>query len=156
MQTDHLDFACTCSQDMGSKKLYHSEIIDKQAVRVSRLLIVGDKPAITKGLQMRLAAEVGLSIVGEASSFEIALKRLNITCPDIILVDVDMPHVDGFARVSEIHKIYPWSSIIILSMRDDNLTRELAEKAGAAAFVTKSQPVDELIATIYQVSSSEK
>lgn len=117
-----------------------------------RILIVADQPAMRKAIQMRLAAETDLLVIGEAPDGEAALDLAISLCPDIALVDVAMPHADGIAAARALHLIYPQASIIILSFQDDPLTRALAADAGAAAFVAKSMPADALLATVRQVS----
>jgi len=117
-----------------------------------RLLIVDDQPAVRKGLQMRLAAESDLVVIGVASDGQAALDLARALYPDVVLMDVEMPHMDGVAVASALHLICPRSSIIMLSIHDDARTRELAENAGAAAFVAKSLPTEMLLATIRQVA----
>jgi two-component system response regulator NreC len=117
-----------------------------------RLLIVDDQPAVRKGLRMRLAAEPDLCVVGEALDGETALDLAHSLCPDVVLMDVEMPRMDGLAAASTLHAICPHASIVMLSIRDDAVTRARAEKAGAAAFVTKSVPADMLLATIRRVA----
>ena len=117
-----------------------------------RLLIVEDQPAVRKGLLMRLAAEADLLVVGEASDGEAALDLAVCHCPDVVLIDIEMPGMDGIATASAFHSIYPQAAVIILSMHDDVLTRSRAEEAGAVAFVGKSMPADTLLTTIRQVA----
>jgi DNA-binding NarL/FixJ family response regulator len=116
-----------------------------------RLLIVDDQPAVRKGLHMRLAAEPDLSVIGEASDGEAALVLAQALCPDIVLMDVEMPHMDGIATANALREICPNTCVILLSIHDDTRTRSCAEKAGAAAFISKSVPADQLLAAIRQV-----
>jgi DNA-binding NarL/FixJ family response regulator len=117
-----------------------------------RLLIVGDQPGVCKGLQMRLAAETDLSVVGEATDTQAALEMTTALRPDAILMDGDTSRLDGIATTSSLHVLCPQTSIIMLSFQDDEFTRQLAEQAGAVAFVVKSMPVDALLATIRQIA----
>ncbi len=113
-----------------------------------RLLIVEDQPAVRKGLHMRLAAEADLTVVGEAADCESALDLAASLRPDIVLVDVEMPHADGIATARALRAVFPQVSVIILSFQDDAQTRALAVEAGAVAFVAKSLPADTLLAAI--------
>ena len=115
-----------------------------------RLLIVDDQPAVRKGLHMRLAAESDLLVVGEAPDGEIALDLAQTLFPDVVLMDVEMPHMDGITATNALHSICPNTLVIILSIHDDARTRERAEHAGAAAFIPKSMPANMLLAAIRQ------
>ena len=117
-----------------------------------RLLIVDDQPAVRQGLHMRLAAEPDFCVVGEALDGEAALSLAQSLSPDVVLMDVEMPRMDGLAAAGALHVICPHASIVMLSIHDDAITRARAEDAGAAAFVTKSVPADMLLATIRRVA----
>ena len=125
---------------------------DKNGEGMISLLIVADQPAMRKGLQMRLSAEPDLSVVGEALDGETALNLALSLCPDIVLIDADMPHNQGIATAETIHQICPNSRVIIISIHDDALLCQRAQDASAAAFVTKSLPANTLIDAIRQVA----
>jgi DNA-binding NarL/FixJ family response regulator len=101
---------------------------------------------------MRLAAEPDLSVVGEAVDSEAAINLALSLCPDIVLIDADMPHSQGIATAEKLHQVCPNTRVIILSIHDDALLCKRAQDAYAAAFVTKSLPADTLINTIRQVA----
>ena len=117
-----------------------------------RLLIVEDQPAVRKMLHLRLAAEDDLYVIGEAFNCETAVELASSLCPDIVLVDVDTPGVDGMQTVSELHRICPQTAVIALSIHDDPQTRDCVEKVGAEALVGKSLPTDTLLATIRAIA----
>jgi len=119
-----------------------------------RLLIVADQPAMLKGLHMRLAAEPDLSVIGEALDSETALNLATSLCPDIVLIDADMPHNQGIATAEALHQGCPKARVIILSIHDDALLCKRAQDAYAAAFVIKSLPADTLLTAIRQVAHS--
>jgi DNA-binding NarL/FixJ family response regulator len=119
-----------------------------------RIMLVDDQPAVLKGLQMRLAAESDLSVVGEASDGEVALSMASELFPDIVLMDVEMAHMDGITATSALQSKCPQTSVIMLSIHDDTLTRARAKVAGAAAFVAKSMPAETLLVTIRQVAQA--
>jgi DNA-binding NarL/FixJ family response regulator len=123
-------------------------------VEMIRLLIVEDQPAVRKGLKMRLSAEADLCVVGEAEDGMAVLELAKMISPDVVLLDVEMPHLDGIKTAKALHAMCPHVGIIMLSIHDDALTRARAQGAGAAAFVAKTLPTDILLTTIRQVAHS--
>ena len=117
-----------------------------------KLLIVDDQLAVRKGLVMRLAVEPDLEVIGEAGDSENALKMALELCPDVVLIDVEMPQMDGIKATQEIHLNCPHCFVIILSINDNPVLLTLAQNAGAAAFVCKSMPAEILLSTIRQVA----
>jgi len=122
--------------------------------KMIRLLVVADQPSVQKGLHMRLNAELDFCVIGEASECAVALEMARSLCPDIVLIDVDMPQIDAIALTAELHQICPQAALIVLSIYDDVLTCARAESAGARAFIAKSNPADFLLSTIRQVAQS--
>ncbi len=117
-----------------------------------RLLIVEDQPGVRRGLKMLFATEPDLSVIGEASCGEAALDLATSLGPDVVLMDVELPCMDGIATTSELHQLQPQAKVIMLSLHDDERTRSRAKKAGAVAFVAKSMSPEMLLATIRQVA----
>ncbi len=101
---------------------------------------------------MLLDTEPDLNLVGEAPDGAAALDLAAALCPDIVLMDVDAPHLDGIGTACALSSICPQASIVFISFHDDARTREIAAHAGAAAFVAKSMPVTALLASIRQVA----
>lgn len=87
---------------------------------------------------MRLALESDIEIVGEASDGEEALVQVKILSPDVVLMDVAMPKMDGIAATKALRATAPSSVVIMLSIHDDVVTRTQAQVAGAAAFLSKN------------------
>lgn len=120
-----------------------------------RLLMVEDQAVVSKGMQMRLATETDLSVVARAGNCEQALMLTLVHCPDVVVVDLDLPQVDGIALAQALRGFCRMLPIIFLSMRDDPATIQQAMKAGAAAVVGKFSPVEELFGKIRLVSLKE-
>jgi DNA-binding NarL/FixJ family response regulator len=135
-------------------RLYHSQAPAAQARRIGtiRLLLVDDEPAVLKGLRMRLGVEPDMDVVGAAEDGEAALALAKTLHPDVVLMDVALPKMDGITATEELHARYPHIAVIMLSMHDDAHTQERAEHAGAVAFVPKRVPTDMLLATIRQAA----
>ncbi len=119
--------------------------------RMIRILIVADQKPMRKGLRMRLAAEADFVVLGEASDGDSAVIMATSLCPDVILLDIEMLHMDSLAMVSKIHVLCPNTQIITLSIHDDRQMREKALHAGASAFVGKSMPANTLLNTIREI-----
>lgn len=117
-----------------------------------RLVLVDDQAAVRQGLRMRLLLEPDIAVIGEASSGKEALALVQQLCPDVVLMDIEMPEMDGIAAAAMIHVGSPQSAVVMLSIHDDGATRARAHASGAAAFVTKSGAFEELVATIRQAA----
>ncbi len=117
-----------------------------------RLLLVDDQPAVRHGLRMRLALEPDLLIIGEAGDGEAALAQASMLHPDVVLMDIRMPGMDGLSVTVALRGMVPESAVVILSLYDDDLTRAQAQAAGSLAFVAKQEPVETLLAAIREAS----
>jgi len=115
------------------------------------LLLVDDQPIVRRGLRMRLLFEPDITVVGEASNGEQALELAESLAPDIVLMDVEMPGMDGIAATEALRANTPQSAVVMMSIHDDTHTRARAQAAGAAAFVEKSGTLEVLLATIRQI-----
>jgi DNA-binding NarL/FixJ family response regulator len=117
-----------------------------------RLLLVDDQPAVRRGLGMRLHMEPDIQVVGEASTGREALSLAQELAPDVVLMDVEMPEMDGIEATAALRKAVSQSAVVILSIHDDVYTRNRARAAGAVAFVEKRGPTDTLLAAIRQAA----
>jgi DNA-binding NarL/FixJ family response regulator len=120
-----------------------------------RLLLVDDEPAIRRGLRMRLALESDVEVVGEAGDGVSALQEVQRLAPQVVLMDVEMPGMDGIAATSRLRAQAPRPAVVMLSMHDDQGTVARALAAGAAAFVAKHSIDAALLAAIRQAASRE-
>lgn len=112
-----------------------------------RVLLADDHTLLRDGLARSLA-RFGCDVVAQAGDGRSAVDRAEDTAPDVALIDVSMPVMDGLAAARAIHLRHPRLPIVILSMHDDpELVRE-AEAAGATAYVTKDRSTDELVEVI--------
>ena len=118
------------------------------------LLLVDDQPIVRRGLRMRLMFEPDITVVGEASSGEQALELVESLAPNIVLMDVEMPGMDGITTTKAMRARSPRSEVVMISIHDDVHTRARAQAAGAAAFVEKSGTLEVLLATIRKVVES--
>jgi two-component system, NarL family, nitrate/nitrite response regulator NarL len=116
-----------------------------------RLLLVDDHPIVRRGIGSCLARHANLEIVGEASDGREALRKAKELSPDLILMDVEMPHMDGLTATELLHKTQPEVKVLILSMysEPDYVTRLL--RSGARGYVLKAASPDELLKAIETV-----
>jgi len=119
-------------------------------VSMIRLVLVDDQATVRQGLKMRLLLEPDISVVGEASSGKDALVLVQQLRPDIVLMDIEMPDMDGIAATTALHRIVPQSATVMLSIHGDNVTRAQARTAGAKSFVEKLGSTEELLSAIRQ------
>jgi DNA-binding NarL/FixJ family response regulator len=117
-----------------------------------RLLLVDDHPLMRTGLRMLLATEADLLVVGEAEDGQGAIDLAATLGPDVVLMDVEMPCMDGVTATGKLHQELPQIAIIVLTLYDSAEMRARALDAGAAAFVSKFTPTDELLITIRQIA----
>jgi DNA-binding NarL/FixJ family response regulator len=113
-----------------------------------RVLLVDDQPAVRHGLAIRLHLEPDIQIVGEASTGREALALAQILMPDVVLMDLLMPGMDGIEATAALRQVVPQSAVVIISISNDVQTRGRAQAAGAVAFVEKRGATDTLLAAI--------
>ncbi len=115
-----------------------------------KLFLVDDQPSALRGLRQRLSLEPDIRVIGEACNGEDAVQLVPTLCPDIVLMDVAMPGMDGITATTELRHVCPQSAVVILSLYDDSATRERAQSAGAVAFVAKDRVEELLLCTVRQ------
>jgi DNA-binding NarL/FixJ family response regulator len=124
--------------------------------RTIRLLLVDDRPAIRRGLRIWLALEPNMEVVGEASDGAEAISLARALHPDVVLMDVEMPGMDGVSATAALRSVVPQSAVVILTLYDDAATRTRAREAGAAAFVAKHRIEETLLAEIRRVAMAHE
>jgi DNA-binding NarL/FixJ family response regulator len=112
------------------------------------ILLVDDQPAVRQGLSMRLALEPDLEVIGEAVDGVEALRRAHELHPDVVVMDIEMPRLDGIAATEALRTIEPGCCVVILTVHESSATRARARDAGAAAFVSKHAGEEALLAAI--------
>lgn len=113
-----------------------------------RLLLVDDQDRVLQALRMRIELEGDFEIVGEANSGREAVEQALALAPDAVVMDVEMPAMDGIEATRLLHEQNNQIPVIILSIFDDDQTRLRAMQAGATAFVAKRGGLDSLLGVI--------
>lgn len=119
------------------------------------LLIVDDHDYVRSSLKLALSAERDLEVVGEASNGREAIELCRRLRPNIILMDVRMPEMDGLVATREIKRQWPNICILILTMHENPDYLWEAVRAGAAGYVLKDAPRERLVSAIRQVLNGE-
>jgi len=122
---------------------------------MTRVLIADDDDLMRAGLVELLAGEEAIEIVGQARTGREAVDRTRKLKPDVVLMDVRMPDMDGIAATAELGHAAPEARVLILTTfeQDDYIFGAL--RAGASGFLLKRTPPEELIAGVHTVASGE-
>lgn len=128
--------------------------LEKRSAMI-KLLLVDDQPAVRQGLRMRLALEADLAVVGEAGDGRAALALAAALAPDVVLMDVALPEMDGIAVTEALLAAAPERAVVMLSLYDDAVTRARARAAGACTFVAKQDGVDALLAAVRHAATPQ-
>jgi DNA-binding NarL/FixJ family response regulator len=116
-----------------------------------KVLLVDDQNLIRQGLKALLELEPDLDIVGEAENGEIAINAITKLYPDVVLLDIRMPIMDGVATTREIQKRFSGIKVLMLTTFDDEEYVKAALKNGAMGYLLKDTPSEELAAAIRAV-----
>jgi DNA-binding NarL/FixJ family response regulator len=120
-----------------------------------KILLVDDQAAARMGLKLRLGLETDLEVLGEAVDGEDAVVQATRLAPDVVVMDVAMPIMDGIDATRVICASCD-CRVVMLSLYDDQETRKRASDAGAVAFVTKQEPDVTLLEAIRKSREVEK
>jgi DNA-binding NarL/FixJ family response regulator len=120
-----------------------------------RVLIVDDDDLMRAGLRGVLSSDEGIELVGEASDGREASYRVRVTRPDVVLMDVRMPDLDGISATRELLDAFPDVKVVILTTfeQDDYIFGALS--AGASGFLLKRTRPEELIAAIHTIAAGD-
>jgi two-component system, NarL family, invasion response regulator UvrY len=115
-----------------------------------KILIVDDHPIVRSGLRRLLAAEA--EEIAEAATGQVALSMFRASRPTLTIVDLNLPGISGLEVIERLKVIDPKVRILVLSMHDDPMHVRRALQAGAAGYVTKNAPPDEIIEAVRRVA----
>lgn len=113
-----------------------------------RILVVDDHPVVREGLVAILEAEDGLAVVGEAGDGQEAVRQYRAVHPDIVLMDLAMPGVDGVQAIQQIREIDPAAKVVVLTAYDTDERILQAVQAGASGYLLKGAPREEIFRAV--------
>jgi len=115
------------------------------------LLLVDDHPIMRVGLKQLLAQEADLVVCGEAEDAADALKVIQQTSPDLVLVDISLKESSGIELIKDIRVRWPKLAVLVLSMHEEAFYAERALRAGARGYVTKAEVSTRVVQAIRKV-----
>lgn len=118
-------------------------------------MLADDHQLLRSGIKLLLQLQPGIEVVGEAADGWEAIKLFEQLRPDILLLDISLPGIDGLDCLQEIRGRYPEAKIIMLTMHDAEYYVKRAMQAGAAGYLHKSQAAAELYQALDVVRSGE-
>ena len=122
-----------------------------EQVQPIRILSVEDHPVFREGLNTIIASQPDMQLVAQAANAAEAIREFRKHRPDVTLMDLRLPGTDGVDTLISIRGEFPAARIIMLTTSDGDAEIQRALRAGAAAYVLKSMPKDELLAVVRSV-----
>jgi DNA-binding NarL/FixJ family response regulator len=119
-----------------------------------RILIVDDLEHVRQGLRSVLDLMDDLHVVGEASTGLEAVQLVEQLGPDVVLMDQEMPELDGLEATRRIKSRHPGTGVVMLTIYDDSRNRERAARAGADAFFNKGTPLAQVLTAIHRFANT--
>lgn len=118
-----------------------------------KIIIADDHRMVRKAWELLLAEKEGIKVIGEASNGQEVLNLLYKQKADIVLMDLDMPIMNGIEATEKIKSRFPWVKIIVLTMQKDYVYIEQLFALGASGFLTKNGSEEELFEALEKVTS---
>lgn len=120
-----------------------------------RVLIVDDHPAFRAGLGLMLADVADIDVIGDADTGSRAVAMAQELAPDVIVMDLRMPDLDGIEATRQLGRVAPSAAVIVLTMFEDDDSVFAAMRAGALGYLLKGADQDEIVRAIRAVAAGE-
>ena len=120
-----------------------------------KLLLVDDHPIVLEGIKSHLSAQDGFEVVGDAADGEEAIRQAQRLLPDIILMDISMPHMNGLEAMTLLRKQVPNAKILVLTMHDKKEYISQIFRLGARGYLLKDTSPAELVQAIKSIYAGE-
>jgi DNA-binding NarL/FixJ family response regulator len=121
----------------------------------TRVLIADDHPLVRQGLQAALAPLEEVEVVGEAATGQEAIREAVLHRPDVVVMDLQMPDLNGIDATRELRRVVPSAAVLVLTMFDDDDWVFAAMRAGARGYVLKGAEQQEIARAIMAVAAGE-
>ncbi len=120
------------------------------------ILLVDDHSIVRDGIKATLKDQKNFNIIGEAANGKEAIESVRLLNPDVVIMDITMPEMNGIEAADVISKKYPHSKVLILSMHDNETYILKSVEAGAYGYLLKDVDKDEFVKAITAVYNGEK
>ncbi len=120
-----------------------------------RVVLADDHPVVRDGLAALLSSVAGIDVVGTAATGRQAVRTVVTLRPDVLVLDIQMPELDGVGVARELARAAPDVAVLVLTMFDDDDSVFAALRAGAAGYVLKGAAQDEIVRAIHAVAAGE-
>jgi len=127
---------------------------EKKTAR-KKILIVDDHPILRKGLSMLINQEPDLTVAAEADSAQNAMEMIEKHKPDMLIVDISLPGIDGIELIKMVKLRYRDLPSLVVSMHDETIFAERALRAGARGYIMKQEALEKLLTGIRRVMAGE-
>jgi len=121
-----------------------------------RIFLADDHAVVREGLRLLLEAQGDITVVGEAADGRQTVQKVKQSCPDVVVLDIAMPELNGIDATRRIHEICPSTQIVILSMHASNEHIYQALKAGAKGYLLKESAGKEVVNAIRTVYAGKR
>ena len=126
------------------------------ALPIIRILIVDDHAVVRRGLKNILSEQPDMTVVGEAGNVDELMAFIGKTECDIIILDISLPGKSGIDIMKDLRVQYPKLPVLFLSMLPEEQFALRAMKSGAAGYLSKGSPTDELVKAIRKIIAGKK
>ncbi|MBP1692755.1 MAG: response regulator transcription factor [Chloroflexi bacterium] len=121
-----------------------------------KVLLADDHPLVRSGIHSLLEKVADIEMVGEASNGEEALRLVAERNPDVLLLDMELPDIEGAQVAQQVHQLYPSVKTLVLSAHDDAVYVREALRLGAAGYLSKEEAPEFIIEAIRGVAQGEQ
>jgi DNA-binding NarL/FixJ family response regulator len=129
--------------------------VKKEKPKKIKLLLVDDHLIVLDGIKSHLCAQPDFEVVGDAANGQEALRKAKLTLPDVVLMDISMPHMNGLEAMANLRKQVPNAKVLILTMHDSKEYIAQVVRSGARGYLLKDSAPAELVSAIKAVHGTE-